>query len=40
MDDKPFFDTNVILYAFREDDTRGQVAEICWPLEEPYPFRF
>src|SRR5262249_37416573 len=22
-----FFDTNVILYAFRQDDTRGQVAE-------------
>jgi predicted nucleic acid-binding protein len=27
MSDKPFFDTNVILYAFRQDDTRGQVAE-------------
>ena len=27
MNDKPFFDTNVILYAFRQDDTRGQVAE-------------
>ena len=27
MNDKPFFDTNVILYAFRKDDTRGQVAE-------------
>ena len=27
MNDKPFFDTNVILYAFRRDDTRGQVAE-------------
>ena len=27
MNDKPFFDTNVILYAFRENDTRGQVAE-------------
>ena len=27
MNDKPFFDTNVILYAFRPDDTRGQVAE-------------
>jgi len=27
MNDKPFFDTNVILYAFRQDDKRGQVAE-------------
>ena len=27
MKDKPFLDTNVILYAFRQDDTRGQVAE-------------
>jgi predicted nucleic acid-binding protein len=27
MNDKAFFDTNVILYAFREDDVRGQVAE-------------
>lgn len=27
MNDKPFFDTNVILYAFRQDDTRSQVAE-------------
>src|ERR1700733_13570524 len=27
MNDKPFFDTNVILYALRQDDTRGQVAE-------------
>jgi predicted nucleic acid-binding protein len=27
MNDKPFFDTNIILYAFRQDDTRGQVAE-------------
>jgi len=27
MNDKPFFDTNVILYAFRQNDTRGQVAE-------------
>ena len=27
MNDKAFFDTNVILYAFREDDARGQVAE-------------
>jgi predicted nucleic acid-binding protein len=27
MNDKPFFDTNVILYAFRRDDTRGQLAE-------------
>jgi predicted nucleic acid-binding protein len=24
---KPFFDTNVILYAFRHGDTRGQLAE-------------
>ncbi len=27
MNDKPFFDTNVVLYAFRQGDTRGQVAE-------------
>ena len=27
MNDKSFFDTDVILYAFRQDDTRGQVAE-------------
>ena len=27
MNDKPFFDTNVVLYAFRQDDTRSQVAE-------------
>src|SRR5260370_14891571 len=27
MNDKPFFDTNIILYAFRQDDTRSQVAE-------------
>ena len=27
MNDKPFFDTNVVLYAFRKDDSRGQVAE-------------
>jgi predicted nucleic acid-binding protein len=27
MNDKPFFDTNVILYAFRQDDIRGRVAE-------------
>src|ERR1700685_4551106 len=27
MNDKLFFDTNVILYAFRQDDTRSQVAE-------------
>src|SRR5713101_7419796 len=27
MNDKPFFDTNIILYAFRLDDTRSQVAE-------------
>jgi predicted nucleic acid-binding protein len=27
MNDKPFLDTNVILYAFRRDDARGQVAE-------------
>ena len=27
MNDKPFFDTNVILYAFRQNDPRGQVAE-------------
>jgi predicted nucleic acid-binding protein len=27
MNDKPFFDTNIILYAFRQNDSRGQVAE-------------
>lgn len=27
MNDKPFFDTNVILYAFRQDDSRAEVAE-------------
>jgi predicted nucleic acid-binding protein len=27
MNDKPFFDTNVILYAFSQNDARGQVAE-------------
>jgi predicted nucleic acid-binding protein len=27
MNDKPFLDTNVVLYAFRQDDVRGQVAE-------------
>jgi predicted nucleic acid-binding protein len=27
MNDKPFFDTNVILYALRRDDVRGQTAE-------------
>ncbi len=27
MNDKPFFDTKVILYAFRQDDTRSHVAE-------------
>jgi predicted nucleic acid-binding protein len=27
MPGKLFFDTNVILYAFRQDDTRSQVAE-------------
>jgi predicted nucleic acid-binding protein len=26
MNDKPFFDTNVVLYAVRQDDSRGQVA--------------
>jgi predicted nucleic acid-binding protein len=26
-DVKPFFDTNVVLYAFRQDDARGKVAE-------------
>ena len=28
MNDKPFLDTNVILYAFREGDARGRVAEM------------
>src|ERR1700722_16572655 len=27
MSDKPFIDTNVVLYAFSQDDTRSQVAE-------------
>lgn len=27
MSDKPFFDTNVILYAFREGDRRSLIAE-------------
>lgn len=27
MNSKAFFDTNVVLYAFRQDDPRGQVAE-------------
>src|SRR5579863_9920178 len=27
MKDKPFFDTNVVLYAFRQDDARSRVAE-------------
>jgi len=27
MNYKPFFDTNVILYAFSQDDTRGPIAE-------------
>jgi predicted nucleic acid-binding protein len=27
MNDKPFFDTNIILYAFRQDDWRAEVAE-------------
>ncbi len=27
MNDKPFLDTNVILYAFRRDDPRSQTAE-------------
>jgi predicted nucleic acid-binding protein len=27
MNDKPFFDTNVVLYTFRPDDVRGRVAE-------------
>jgi predicted nucleic acid-binding protein len=27
MNDRPFFDTNVILYAFSQDDTRGPIAE-------------
>jgi len=27
MNDKPFFDTSVVLYAFRQDDARGPVAE-------------
>jgi len=27
MNDKPFFDTNVIVYAFSRDDKRGPMAE-------------
>jgi predicted nucleic acid-binding protein len=27
MNDRPFFDTNVVLHAFRPDDDRGRVAE-------------
>jgi predicted nucleic acid-binding protein len=27
MSDRPFFDTHVLLYAFRQDDARGQIAE-------------
>lgn len=27
MNDKPFLDTNVVLYAFSQDATRSQVAE-------------
>ncbi len=27
MNGKPFFDTNIVLYAFRQDDPRRQVAE-------------
>jgi predicted nucleic acid-binding protein len=27
MNGKPFFDTNVVLYAFRQEDPRSQVAE-------------
>ena len=27
MNDRSFFDTNVILYAFRQDDPRGRMAE-------------
>ncbi len=27
MNDRPFFDTNVVLYAFREDDWRREAAQ-------------
>lgn len=27
MNGKPFFDTNVVIYAFRKDDPRSQIAE-------------
>ena len=27
MNGKPFFDTNIVLYAFRKDDPRAEVAE-------------
>lgn len=31
MNGKPFFDTNIILYAFRKDDPRSLVAEtLLW----------
>ena len=30
MNNKPFFDTNVILYAFRQDHTRGQSLSVKW----------
>ena len=28
MNGKPFFDTNLIIYAFREDDPRCEVARV------------
>src|SRR5439155_21967317 len=39
MNDKPMFDTNVILYAFRQGDTRVQLAETLLAREEHYQFR-
>lgn len=32
MSDRPFLDTNVILYAFRADDPRGEIAEALMAL--------
>ncbi len=30
MSGKPFFDTNVVLYAFNKDDRRAEIAEILF----------
>ena len=39
MNDKPFFDTNVILYAFRQTIRAVRWLKLCWPREEHYQFR-